>query len=129
VIVTGGTVGIPYSQTLQASNGKPPYSWAMIAGALPNGLSLSSSGTLAGTPTLAGSFAFTGQVTDTSGASVSAAFSVTIAPTGLTITTGSTLPNGIVGTPYPSQIITAAGGTPPYTFQATGVPPGLSFSG
>jgi uncharacterized protein (TIGR03437 family) len=129
VIVTGGTVGIPYSQTLQASNGKPPYSWAAIAGTLPNGLSLSSSGTLSGTPTLAGSFAFTGQVTDTSGASVSAAFSVTIAPIGLTITTGSTLPNGIVGTPYPSQIITAAGGTPPYTFQATGVPPGLSFSG
>ena len=129
VIVTGGTVAIPYSQTLQASNGKPPYSWAVIAGALPNGLSLSGSGTLSGTPNVAATFAFTGQVTDTSGASVSAAFSVTVAPAGLTITTGSTLPNGIVGTPYPSQIITATGGTPPYTFQATGLPPGLSFSG
>jgi uncharacterized protein (TIGR03437 family) len=129
VVVTSGTVAIPYSQTLQANNGQPPYSWSVIAGTLPNGLSLSGAGTLSGTPTQANTFAFTAQVTDTAGASVSAAFSLSIAPAGLTITTGSTLPNGIVGTPYPSQIITASGGTPPYTFQATGLPPGLGFAG
>ena len=37
-------VGVPYSQTLQASGGIPPYTYAITAGALPAGLTLSSSG-------------------------------------------------------------------------------------
>ncbi len=129
IALTSGTVSIPYSQTLQAIDGKPPYSWSVIGGTLPNGFSLSSSGTLSGTPPQPGTFSFTGQATDTSGASVSSAFAVQIAPPALTVSAGAALPNGIVGTPYPSQVITAAGGVPPYTFQATGLPGGLAFSG
>jgi uncharacterized protein (TIGR03437 family) len=126
--LTSGSFTTPYSQALQAINGEPPYSWSVIGGSLPDGLTLSSSGTIAGTPTKVGSFAFTGQVTDTSGAAVSSAFTLAIAAPPLTISAGASLPNGIVGSPYPSQLITAAGGTGPYTFQATGtLPAGLSL--
>jgi uncharacterized protein (TIGR03437 family) len=104
-----------------------------LGGDLPNGLSLSGSGTLAGTPAQAGTFVFTGKATDTSGASVSAMFVVTIAPQALTLHGPSVLPNGIAGSDYPPQFFTATGGTPPYTFTLAGgttpLPAGLIFSG
>jgi len=60
-----GTVGQPYSQTLQATGGTPPYSWSITNGNLPNGLSLNeSSGEISGTPTADGTFNFTAQVED-----------------------------------------------------------------
>jgi hypothetical protein len=77
-------VATPYSQTLAASNGNPPYTWSVLGGALPPGLSLASSGTLSGTPAQAGAFEFTGKVTDTAGASATSIFAITIAPQGLT---------------------------------------------
>ncbi len=74
-----GTVGVAYSETLAASGGNPPYSWSMTVGALPNGLTLSSSGMIAGTPTAAGTANFTVQVSDSSAETASASFSLTIA--------------------------------------------------
>ncbi len=78
-----GTVGAFYSQTLAASGGTPPYSWSVIAGTLPAGLSLSSSGVLSGAPTTPGAFNFTVQVTG--GGTASKAFSVSIQANGVTI--------------------------------------------
>ncbi len=127
--LAGSTVSIPYSQTLPASNGNPPYSWSVAGGALPKGLSLSSAGTLSGTPNQAGTYEFTGQVTDTSGATASSVFPIAIAPQPLTITTVSPLPSGIMGSDYPAQILTATGGNARYTFQITsGLPGGLTLS-
>jgi uncharacterized protein (TIGR03437 family) len=120
VPVTGGNVTIPYSQALAAQSGHPPYSWQVMGGNLPTGLSLNTSGTLSGTPSQAGSFAFTAQVTDTAGGTAASTFSVPIAPQPLTLNAGS-FPMGIVGAPYPIQVLTANGGVPPYTF-ATGTP-------
>jgi hypothetical protein len=62
--LSGGTVGTPYSATLSASGGTPPYTWTTTSGALPSGLSLSSSGAITGTPSNTGSSSFTVQVTD-----------------------------------------------------------------
>jgi hypothetical protein len=58
------TVGASYSQTLSASGGVLPYTWAITTGSLPAGLSLSSSGAITGTPSSPGSSTFTVEVTD-----------------------------------------------------------------
>ncbi len=60
----GATVGAAYSYSFQATGGTPPYSYAIAAGALPDGLTLASDGALSGTPTAAGASSFTVTVTD-----------------------------------------------------------------
>jgi hypothetical protein len=59
IIVTAslpnGTVGVPYSQTLTATGGTPPYTWSVLSGTFPASLGLSSGGTVSGTPSHAGS--------------------------------------------------------------------------
>ena len=60
----GGVVGVAYSQTLSATGGQPPYSWAVVAGSLP-GLALApSTGVLSGTPSAADTINFTVEVSD-----------------------------------------------------------------
>jgi hypothetical protein len=62
------TEGEAYSETLTASGGTEPYTWDIIAGALPAGLSLTSintaQATISGTPTEDGTFNFTVEATD-----------------------------------------------------------------
>jgi hypothetical protein len=69
-----GTVGSPYSQSLFASGGTAPYSWAVTSGALPPGLTLSSSGIISGTPTAAGTFTVGATVTDSAGLKLTMTF-------------------------------------------------------
>jgi hypothetical protein len=57
-------VGKFASDTIEAIQGTPPYSFSIVSGALPNGMSLDSSGFLSGTPTVEGTFSFTVRVTD-----------------------------------------------------------------
>ncbi len=121
----GGTVGTPYSQTLAASGGTAPLTWSVSTGALPTGLTLSATGSLTGTPTAAGTFTFTIQVADATRATATKSFTITV--TALTITT-ATLPNGTVGTAYTATTLAAAGGAPPYSWSASGLPSGLSMS-
>jgi hypothetical protein len=61
-----GRVNDFYLHTLSAEGGTPPYSWEMIDGALPPGVSLNSSGMLSGTPSsqVGSPYVFTVQVTD-----------------------------------------------------------------
>jgi hypothetical protein len=60
-----GTLDIPYNQTLTATGGTLPYSWSVISGTLPDGLTLNSStGIISGTPAATGDFNFSVQVTD-----------------------------------------------------------------
>jgi hypothetical protein len=51
--------GTPYSQTLSASGGSPPYSWVLQSGGLPSTLTLNAmTGQISGTPTASGSWAY-----------------------------------------------------------------------
>ncbi len=58
------TVNMPYTQTLTAQGGLPPYTYAITSGSLPSGLTLSSGGTISGTPTAVGAYSFTVTATD-----------------------------------------------------------------
>ncbi|MFM0198579.1 putative Ig domain-containing protein [Paraburkholderia fungorum] len=82
------------------------------------------------TPTTgySGSDSFTYNATNASGTSSTATVTITVsAPTlALTPATGA-LANGTVGTAY-SQTVSAAGGTSPYSYAATGLPAGLSVN-
>jgi hypothetical protein len=65
-ILSNATAGTAYSAVLSASGGTAPYSWTLTSGALPTGLSLSTTGVISGMPTAQGSSSFTVRVTDSS---------------------------------------------------------------
>ncbi|UCE41771.1 MAG: carboxypeptidase regulatory-like domain-containing protein, partial [Candidatus Aminicenantes bacterium] len=53
-----------YNTTLVAADGVPSYTWNIVSGSLPDGLTLNPSGEITGTPTEAGDFSFTVRVLD-----------------------------------------------------------------
>jgi large repetitive protein len=122
-----GVAGSSYSQTLMASNGTPPYVFAISVGALPPGLSLNSStGAITGVPTTAGSYTFAAQVTDSAGINATQSFTISIARP-LAIATTS-LPSAGIGAQY-NQTLSASGGLPPYSWSVSSgrLPPGLTL--
>ncbi len=127
-----GTVGSAYTTTLQAAGGASPYTWSIISGALPAGLSLDpATGVISGIPTTQGSFPFTAQVQDSTGATTSASLSIAVnaASSALTVTQ-TNLPGATVGTPY-NTTIGATGGTAPYNCSVTDgtLPAGITLTG
>lgn len=122
-----GTVGVAYTHTFAGLNGVPPYVFTISAGALPNGLSLATSGAVTGTPTLAGTFNFTVLLTDAVGNLDSTPCTIVIID-GLALVIAPIQP-AIVGTPY-TYTFGATGGTPPFTFSIPSgtLPTGLTLA-
>ncbi|MCO7579070.1 MULTISPECIES: putative Ig domain-containing protein [Pseudomonas chlororaphis group] len=74
-----GTQGAAYSQTLSATGGTAPYTYAISAGSLPAGLSLNTStGVISGTPSASGTNNLTVTATDANSATGSRAYSLVI---------------------------------------------------
>ncbi|HYM78917.1 MAG TPA: putative Ig domain-containing protein [Candidatus Dormibacteraeota bacterium] len=87
LIVTGtlpaAQAGVAYNAVLSVSGGKAPYTFSVLSGALPAGLSLGqSSGSISGTPTQSGAFNFSVQATDSAGIKGSNTFSLTVSSAG-----------------------------------------------
>ncbi|MEX1118749.1 MAG: DNRLRE domain-containing protein, partial [Terrimicrobiaceae bacterium] len=70
----------PYSAKLQARGGTPLFTWSLVAGALPPGLSLAPNGVLAGEPEAAGEFLFTVRATDRFGVQTDRELSLKVYP-------------------------------------------------
>jgi prepilin-type N-terminal cleavage/methylation domain-containing protein len=117
------SVGTAVSLPLQVNGGTAPMTWS--ATGLPAGLSVNAStGLVTGTATTAGpATSVTANVTDRYGASASTTFSWTI--TTLKIQTPAAVAGGVGGTV--SMQVAVSGGVTPYTWSATGLPPGLAI--
>ncbi|MES2834634.1 MAG: IPT/TIG domain-containing protein [Pseudomonadota bacterium] len=130
--VPAATVGTAYSQTLTASGGAAPYSYARTAGALPAGLTLSAGGVLSGTPTAGGTFNFTVTATDSSNGpsapfTTARAYSLNVAAPTISVSPMST--TATVGASF-SNTFSAIGGTGPYSFAITAgaLPAGMTLA-
>ena len=123
-----------YAFTLSAAGGSPPYLWTLTGeGTLPQGLNLTSGGTVRGTPPIDGTYTFEVRATDTEGESVEATFSLTVLDDvegALIIASDAVLPSGRVGQPY-DVTFGATGGDSPYLWSIIddqSLPAGLDFT-
>ncbi len=131
--VPPATVGTPYAgASFSASGGVAPYTYTVPPGTLPNGMTLSSSGSLSGTPTAQGTFAFSVTASDsTAGTPLTgtASYSITVAAPTITVTNTPT--PAVINSPY-TFALAATGGNGPYTYSldaGTSLPPGLVLAG
>ncbi|WP_348270052.1 putative Ig domain-containing protein [Edaphobacter paludis] len=118
-----------YGQTISTTGGTSPYTYSISAGALPAGLTLSSTtGVISGTATAGGAFSFTVTAKDANNFTATQAYSFTIAAPTITLTP-TTLPSPTIEKAY-SQIVSATGGASPYTYSisAGALPSGLTLS-
>lgn len=122
-------IGLTYYSGLNAIGGTDPYTWTLVSGNLPPGLTFQSQGIISGTPTQLGPSTFVLQVTDsgTPPYILSQSVTLSVVPTLLNM-------NGDPASPAPVNVlyhsqIPASGGTPPYTWRISSgqLPLGLSL--
>lgn len=117
---------------LTATGGVPTYTWSLAAGSsLPPQMNLTSAGAIVGTPTQVGNFSVTVTVTDSASSfhHTSATYTIKInPPPPPMIDTIPDLPVGTLNSRYVGFTFTARDGLPPFTWTATGLPPGILLS-
>ncbi|WP_269937987.1 beta strand repeat-containing protein [Arthrobacter sp. HY1533] len=121
-------IGTAFSQGITAIGGTGPHNFAVTAGSVPAGMTLSPGGVLSGTPTAGGPFGFTVTATDANGFAGSGNYSLVVASPTWTVTPAA-WPLMRVLEPVSTTIV-VGGGTAPYTFSTLpgDLPPGLTLS-
>jgi Putative Ig domain len=123
-----GVAGLEYTPvTLSAAGGAAPYTWSLLSGKIPDGLTLDAGGTLRGTPTQVGDYSFNAQVRDQSNQTASTLLHLSVYPP-LKLTIGIN-PDGTVDRLYSSTPVTPSGGKGPYKSSVSqgSLPPGLTL--
>jgi hypothetical protein len=119
-------IGCPYANPFQATNGIPPYTWALADGSnpLPPGLQFATNGILSGTPTNEGYYTIQVQVTGADSAVTNGTVEILV-NLALQIYP-SDLPPGEVGVVFDAAM-SVLGGAQPQTWSviAGSLPPGL----
>ncbi len=128
-----GREGEGYDFALAAVGGFPPYSWRVVAGTLPAGLALDSSGIVRGTPTTAGAYDVEIAVADAAGQSAPVASSLpfeilTRRGTRKLVITTEAIPTLLVGTEA-AVTLASEGGTEPHLWSVDSLPGGLGLDG
>ena len=95
--------GKAVSLTLSANGGTAPYTWTIISGTLPAGITLSSGGVLSGTSTQASTSTFTVQAMDATGGTASQQYTLTIEPPVFAVTV-TRIADGSVILTWPTTI-------------------------
>lgn len=119
-----GTVHDPYDFQFTLG-GRPAPTVTVTAGELPPGLSLTSTGRLAGTPTMAGTFLTT--LTASNGTTPDATHDILILITDAPLISG-TPHAAVVGTPYEYQFTLRQRSVPTTTITSGALPNGLTLS-
>ncbi|WP_270730374.1 putative Ig domain-containing protein [Shimia sp. Alg240-R146] len=126
---TGGTYGAVYSQTFSATGGDGSYSFAVLSGDLPSGVTMSSTGVASGTPLETGVFGFDLSVQDSSGNTGTQTVSLTVAPVTTLVVQPATVSDGTFGVAY-SSALSASGGDGNYSFAVSAglLPQGMTLA-
>ncbi len=109
VSLPAGTQSVPYSVTMGAAGGTPPYTWSIHFGSLPTGLTLNpSTGVISGTPTATGGTSVEVEVQD------SASPPVTFVSPPYALNINAALSNAAVSGNYAFSFTGYNNGTPVY---------------
>lgn len=123
-------VGETYPSTsLAASGGDGTYTWSLVSGTLPAGMTFAADGTLSGNPTAsAAGTSLQFRVTDGNAFTATRSLSLTVYPA-LSVTTAS-LPAAVIDSTYPTTTLAASGGDGSYSWAVTSgsLPDGLSLA-
>lgn len=78
LLVASAVLNQAFNLTVTGSGGTGPYTFSVLTGSLPDGLTLAQTGTISGTPTTAGPFNFTYQVRDSLNATATVAGQIAV---------------------------------------------------
>ncbi|MDO8034503.1 putative Ig domain-containing protein [Janthinobacterium sp. SUN128] len=129
--ISAPVIGVPYSQAMLSTGGVEPYNYVLVSGALPPGITVSSTGVISGTVKATGAYVFGIKVTDSTAGTpltVTKNYSVSIAVPTLSITP-TVLAAGGLSVPYSQQMSTANGTDPfAYVVESGNLPAGMTLS-